>query len=330
MEIIHATRNLEDIAEIRMIKQFDAIVSLVDKSDFFMSIPSAEWTSHPIRVGDVIYIPGTEWGGFVNRVKIIDETVEVYGDLWREYLNKNLIIPPSGQAYLTLSGTPETVIPQLLSSHFGDLFVVESGDISNMTGSWRYHKIGRGIERSLKEAGGRLEIELSDGKPKLKAVAITDWSAEYEFNEDYGVVFSVDDDQSDAVNHIVALGKGELTNRRVLEAWLLPDGTITYDGSHPQRPTGINEVTKKLDYPNAEDDVQLKESIVKTFSEAKNGIVTEINLSQAQLVNVELGDKVGSRNRMAGIHAVQTITEKILKISDNGIPVIRYTTKEKK
>ncbi|NLZ56301.1 MAG: hypothetical protein GX900_06545 [Clostridiaceae bacterium] len=329
MEIIHANANLVDLAQVRTLKQFDAVASLVDKSNYYLALPGHEWQRLQIETGHVIYIPDSEWGGYVNRIKIVGDQVDIYGDLWRQRLNKNLLKPPSGQAYLTMTGAPETVIPALLGNHFGSLYSVVAGDIASMSVEARYSEIGRTIERSLRVAGGRLDITIGTaGQINLKAAEITDWSDAYEINEDYGVIFTFDVDLSGAINHVIALGSGELENRRVIEAWLLPNGEITYNASHPNRPTGVNETTYKLDYPNAEDDKQLQDGIVKAFTEAKNGIKTEINLSAAQLFDLEIGDLIASRNRLTGLYAKQTITEKILRVSAEGIPTVRYTSKE--
>ena len=323
-ELIHADEHFNDINSIRRIKTYDAVADLRAVSDYVLQMPAEEWLAYPVEIGHIIYMPDTEWGGYVTRVKTMGDTVEVGGALWRGLLRKNVISPPAGQAYRVVSGAAKTAITSLLGQHFGSLFSVVDGDAVSVSSQFRYQEIGAGIERMLADAGARLDITQRDPAVELSARRITDWSQTYEFSEDYGVLLTIERDITQDINHVVGLGSGELTERLVLEAWLLPDGTITYDGSAPGRPTGMDERTYKLDYPNAESEEELRDSIAEALLESRRVYKTQMDLTGAQIVDLQLGDIVASRDRLTGTYAKQTITKKIYRIAENGISTLRY------
>lgn len=326
MEIIHANENFEDINQIRSIRDFDAEISLYGNSDYKLTLPTRVYEKYPIEIDHIIYIPGTEFGGPVHRRVTSGSVVEIYGKTWRGLLNKNLIIPPEGEAYRVVSGNAQEVVTSLLGNHFGSLFTVLPSSVT-LSDQFRYEPIGDGLQRMLDKAGAKLIITQVDSGVNLEIKSITDLSDEIEFSEDYGVLIKIDDDRSKNINHIVALGRGELTDRLVMQAWLLPEGAITYDGSHPQRPTGESEYTKKVDYPNAEDENQLKEAIKKAFTESKATVKTEMDISKSAITG-DLGDIVSSRDRLTGLVVTQSIDKIVLKISDTGRIEMRYGVKE--
>jgi hypothetical protein len=326
MEIIHAGSDFKDINQFRMIRDFDLEIDPNGESDYKLTIPASVYKKYPIAIDDIIYIPNTEFGGPVNRRVTNPPTVEIYGKTWRGLLNKNLIIPPSGSAYKEVNGNAKTVIEDLLGDHFGTLFTVATSTVT-LVDKFRYDPIGDGIHRAVMKAGAKLVITQKESSVELSVVPAVDLSERVELNEDYGVLLKIDEDQSKNVNHIVALGKGELLNRTVMQAWLLPDGTITYNSSHASRPTGRDEHTYKLDYPNAEDDETLQKAIEKTFRESKKTVKTEIDLSAAKSIEADIGDIVSSRDRLTGITVTQSIAKKIVKVHDNGRVEIRYGVK---
>ncbi len=327
MEIIHADETFNDLRVINRINSFDCEINLNGKSDFELKLPSDVWEINKIELGHIIYVPGTEFGGFVNRIKTVNKEVHVFGKTWRGHLNKNLIVPPSGQAYKVVNGNAKVVLENLLGNYFGSLFEVADSTVT-LEDEFRYEEIGEGIEQAVSKVNARLQITQKVNSIELKVVNVIDWSDDYEFNEDYGVLISIDNDQSKSINHVVGLGKGELTNRLILEAWLLDDGTITYDSSNPNIPNDSETYTHKLDYPNAESEEKLKAAMVKIFNENKKSINTKIDFSGARLPNVELGDIVASRDRLTGIYAKQKIIKKIYKINNSGRVELRYDVKE--
>lgn len=327
MQIIHADKDFKDLREITMIKDFDSVLSDKELSDYRLILSKEEYLKSQIKIGEIIYLEGTEFGGYVDRIKSIGYTFEVYGKNWRGYLNKNLILPPPEQAYKEVDAKAKVVMEDILGDFFGDDFVVLDSTVI-IKDKYRYDEIGYALAESLRKVAARLEIKQVDDHVELKAVPITDWSEEYEFSEDYGVLLIIDKDESTKVNHIVALGKGELENRLVIEAFLLDDGTVIYNPNDPRVPQGKDRVTHKLDYPNAEGDDELKKKIAEMFGELRAKTVTEMDLSGVQLVNLELGDIVASRDRTTGVYVKQRISQKVFKMGANGIPKIEYKVEE--
>ncbi len=323
--LIHADSNGKELREIYIIQSFDAVATLDGISDWELKIPVMVFEEQAIEIGHQIYLEGTEWGGIVNRIKTSADSIEVGGLSWRGLLRKNLITPPDGQAYREIKGKASSVIRELISDHFGSLFniVADTEDIT-VSNKFRYQSIGEGIEETLQKHGARLEIVSTRDKVELRVKKIVDWSSQYELNEDYGAVLTIEYDESVLTNHIIALGRGELEERMVIEAWLLPDGTVTYDPRHSQRPRGFNEITYKLDYPNAESEEELKNKIIETFKERSRVNKAEIKLNDIRIINLNLGDIIATRDRLTGTYAKTSIAKKIYKISDNGLPSLRY------
>lgn len=323
MEIIHANHEFEDLQQLRKITSYDIVLSDSSDSDFLLIAPLKSFVVHPANIGDIIYCPNGEIGGVISRRIIEGERIDVYGKTWRGMLNKNLIYPTPGQAYRSVSGNAKTVIEGLLGNHFGTLFTVAPSSVT-LADQFRYEPIGDGIHRMVSKAGAKLVIRQKDSGVELSIVPREDLSESIELSEDYGALVKIDEDQSQNTNHVVALGQGELLDRRVIQAWLLPDGTITYDETHPQRPRGVDEHTHKLDYPNAEDDQTLIEAIRRVFSRQKASINTSIDLSNATEIEGDLGDIIATRERTTGIYVTQRISKKIIKVHDTGRVVIRY------
>ncbi len=327
MEIIHADNNFKDLRTINRINGFDCEINLDDKSDFELKIPTAVWEMNKIKQGHIIYVSGTEFGGFVNRVKTSENQVTIGGKTWRGYLNKNIILPPQESAYKEVNGNAKVVVKDLLGNYFGNLYTVADSYVT-LTDKFRYEGIGEGIEEAVLKAGARLKVIQKENSIELHVVEVTDWSDSVEFNEDYGVLITIDDDCTKNINHIVGLGKGELENRLVIQAWLLDDGTITYDPSHSAIPSDDKLFTYRLDYPNAESEEKLKQAIEKAFSKNKRSVNTKIDFSGAQIPNIELGDIVASRDRLTGVYAKQRIVKKIYKVNSSGREELRYDVKE--
>lgn len=326
MDIIHAGKDRKEIRIIRRIIDFDSVISLSGKSDYKLTIPSSVYKDNPINVGHYIYIDNTEFGGIVDRIVSLGERIEIYGKNWREYLNKNIIVPEKGKSHYEVYGNASEIIRDLIIDNFNNFIVEDSNIIVN--DSFRYEYIGEAVKKMLEKENSRLSIVYKNRNVILKPVKIIDWASKYEFNDDYGVLLKVDMDKSNFVNHIVALGKGELENRLVIEAWLLKDGSITYDSTYSDlKYTGVEKITYKLDYPNADGELEIKEKIVEKFKESKGKVKTEMDLSASNLINVDLGDKVSSRERLLNIRSIQIIDTKILKIKENGIAEIRYKVK---
>jgi len=285
---------------------------------FEVVISESAWASEPVRIGHMLYIPQTEWGGVVSLVKhsTSDKTVTLIGPTWRGLLYQRTIDPATGSAYKTITSVDANeAIRQAVGSKFGTMFSVANGSSGiSVSGSWRYDTIAAGLNRVLSDAGARLVV-LYDNvscKVKLSAERVVDQSETIEISQDYGVEFTSNLGAQQACNHCLALGSGELVERMVR--------SVYYSGGtfYTSKPAGWDDSktrTVVLDYPNAEDENDLIKSAVNRLRE----VIPAASLSVDQLMvglDVGLGDIVGVRDWVTGMVATAVISNKILTVAD--------------
>ena len=91
--MILATNDGQEICTV----DYDFDVDLGGTNDFQISLTYASWIED-IKIGDRIYTPGTEFGGIIKNISSATNTGNIFlkGFTWRGYLDKRIIIPPSG------------------------------------------------------------------------------------------------------------------------------------------------------------------------------------------------------------------------------------------
>lgn len=333
MELIHANKDFEDIRAIKAFRQFDAQlflkndsgISKGELSDYQLVISDKEWLGlsieRPIQKGDILYIPGTEWGGFVDRIRVNGRKVEVFGKNWREYLNKNIIVPPTGQRHYSFSGRTSDLISDLTLGYF-DVFEIPESAL-RIDHNFRYQYIGKGLEWAFAAHAYKLHIEQQSfdnqaNKVILSAKLINDYSDQYQFDADLGVYLVVDDDSSLAVNHLIGLGSGEGAGRMVIN-WHLVSGRWI-EGS---RPRSIDTVSQVIDYPSAMTEDDLRQTMHDVAKDVITTTNVRVDLGSLDIpIELDLGDVVSGKDELLGITKKVTITEKVLNWQD--IPKITY------
>jgi hypothetical protein len=317
-DILIASKDRLEIGYLNLSKNLDMELSDTAKdsagasknNDFDLTLNLNDWEKSGFGDEFLIYIPGTEFGGFAENRDIDTEvnTITFSGRTWRGMLSKKIIIPPAGLAYKTVSGECNSVIASVLGTELSPLFTV-STENSGLTVNYqfdRYTDMLTGFYKMLKSVDAKLKIvfDRQSMSVELSAVPIVDYSN----IEDYesGVNFSIAQTKNGA-NHVIALGSGDLTARTVIHRYLQADGTI----GTTQYYTGIEEIVETFDYPNAEDNDQLVKYADERFLEIMNKQSFRISTENTQ---AEIGDIIGGRERISGIVAKQPIVGKILKI----------------
>ena len=317
MELIHAKANIEEIQSLTEFDQYEAVSGLGFKyadNDFELQVEEAVWEKYPMIKGHYLYEVGTEWGGMVEDVNHVGTTVKVGGPTWRGMLARKIISPPAGQAYKAITAMEANqAIAALVGTSLGPLFAVSTAD-SGMTvsGSFRYTNLLAAIHSMLQQYGARLEIIFDGTQVVLSAVSSVDYT-DTELSQEYEAPLESSVAYGEAYNHVIALGRGELTEREVVELWRLDDGTIT---TTPQ-PAGANDKQFVLDYPNAESLEELTSSATDKLIESSPVESIGINLDEIE-IDFKLGDVVGGRDKVTGLTISKPITQKILKIDKNG------------
>jgi len=147
----------------------------------------------------------------------------------------------------------------------------------------------------------------------ISAVPVVDYSEEIELSQDSRINFAIRF-KKDIVNHLIVLGDGELTARKVLNLYLHPDGSIQKTPYY----TGIDEIAEVYEYTGSED---LETDGISHFKELIE--TNSLTMDIASLgIDVSIGDVVGSRDYITGLTAKKPLASVI--VTDNGKTSIEY------
>ena len=308
--------------EIGYIDPFIAIdFELGGNNDFEITLNLDDWSREFYDYGHLVYRPNTEYGGIIEDMEVNtkDNTIKLRGYTWRGLLTQKIIEPPSGEPYKTVNGEANSIIRDIVSDEFGDLFVVDDID-SGITLNYRFNRyvtVLEGLERMLKIVNHRLDIKFDNiaMQVKLQAVPIIDYSDEIEYSQDYQLDF-ITRDYRCGINHLICLGSGELENREVIHLYMHPNGSIS-DTKHY---TGLDERVAVFDYPNVETTEELIASGTEKLIELSNFKKLDMDIEN---IPAEIGDIVGGRERVTEMAMKEPITQKILRI-ERGIEQIQF------
>lgn len=320
MQFIIADEQKKDIGFVDKNTAIDIDIGSTD--DFTLSVSLSLYQAEKYKPGNYVYCIGTEYGGILDDPEIStgDHTVTFTGDTFRGMLKKKVIEPSPNQPYRIVSGELNTLINTLVNEHFGGIFTVS--DISTgVTVSnyqfYRYCTLYDGIVAMLSSVGYKLKIESKydddDLVIELSATPIVDYSDDVEFSQDSNIRFKIKQ-YTNKYNYMLALGKGELTEREVIYLhWV--DGLPVVVSSIPN-----GDDVKVYLYDNSGSEDLLADSISK-FKEINT--VDTYSMTIRDDVEIDIGDIVGGRDYVTGIVIAQPITKKIIKV-ENGSQSISY------
>lgn len=281
-----------------------------------------------IGYGTFVFVPGTEYGGRILELqrKTSEKAEEWYLDTWRRMLGQKIIVPPAGQAYRSASGDANDEIRKILGGMFGDLFVVPSAPAGiTVSGQYdRYTSVLDGLNKILLRSNAKLQIKAMQGEPNKKfyvqigAVPIADYSQDIEYSQDNKIDLTIRDCRR-GINHLICLGRGELTERMIRHLYVQEDGTI--GGTQYYFDTDCREVA--FDYPNAENEEELVKAGRERLQELMNYKKMEVSVNDLTL---DIGDIVAGRDRVSGMYLSKPIVSKILRVK-NGVESIRHEVK---
>ena len=253
-----------------------------------------------------------------------EQNIFVYGSTFRGILAKKIIEPARGEDYRTVSGELNEVLRELVEEcALSSLFSVPTVDTEVLVTFQfdRYCTLLDGIEKMLNREGYRLDIRYIknnvDAYVRLQAVPQVDYSGRKEFSQDGGLSFVATNDQG-GVNHLICLGKGELKDRIVKHLYVQKNGSI----GGQQYYTGIEENTETYDYSSAEEP-ELTEKGTERLKERMNSKKFEVDIEDDIEIDMQIGDIVGGRDYITGIHVKKPIVGKIYTCK-NGIENTEY------
>lgn len=276
------------------------------------------------------FCPGTEYGGIIRGVNPVtqDGIIKLTGPTWRGLLNQQPIHEEEND-YLYLNGDANRVLDGLIQKlDLTEVFVVSAQNSGIVFDNYEVPlqtMLLDGILDALDVMGARLDIKYITGEANgkgyvlLDAKKIVDYSDTIEISEDGNVKINILDYRG-GVNHLICLGKGDLTERDRVDLYVWPDGSIR----KTQYYTGIQRNAQYYENTNAEDLTKLEEESRKKIEELKNYKQLKISVSNLDL---ELGDIVGGRERITGITMKSPVVRKILTVSGKGRETIQYKLK---
>lgn len=272
----------------------------------------------------------TEYGGIVRGVNPVTEDgiIKLTGPTWRGLLDQQPIYEEENDYYV-LNGEANSELAKLISrTDIGGLFIVSTADsgieFSNYAVPLQSMLLS-GFMGALEKKDGRLDIKYKPGDANgvgcvlLEVKPVKDHSSEIEISEDGNVKINILDYRG-GVNHLICLGKGELTERDRVDLYAWPDGSI----QKTQYYMGIQRNCQYYENTNAEDVIELESEGRKKFEDLKNYKQLKISVSDLDL---ELGDIVGGRERITGITMASPVVRKILTVTGKGRETIQYKLK---
>ncbi len=320
MDLILATKDGNDICSLVYTK---SDFSIGNTNDFEITISLADWNSN-IKVGCRVYAPKSEIGGIIGGIKTdtATDTITLTGYTWRGLLKKKVISPPANEAYKKVSGDLNDILSQIIGNNFNDkIRAKQSKSGISITYQFdRYTDMLSGFSKMLLKKNYKLKIEYiqqeqgAAGFVEVSAVPIFDYSKKIELSQDSQVNF-ISEQVSNACNHLIALGKGELTDREVIHLYADRNGVV----SNVQTFFGIDEVCETYENVNSEN---LKEDALKEFDNRIAKSTFKMDIASLG-IDVDIGDIVGGRDYITGISAKKPLFEKIIT-TENGLTSIQY------
>lgn len=298
------------------------------ENDFEIGIPVSLYDSEIYEKGHYIYCDGTEYGGRIEGIKsdTSDGVVKIYGETFRGMLKDKVVEPPTGEAYLYVSGDLTNCLKALLGGQYTDVFKVSDTltgvSVSNYKVN-RYDYILNAMESLLEPKGYRLDISvINEEEAFFVELSAKLNEVDDEISQDYDLNFSIDK-KILKYNYMIALGSGQLEKRTVLYLHQKGDGTVEQVS---EIPNGDDIRVYKYDYSSSDstgNDTELIDSATKKFNEINESDSQTMTISDGSQIELELGSVVSGRDYVTGITIQEPVTKKILKVR-NGIPTISY------
>lgn len=309
MDLIYTNTRLEDVGVLKDYT-FDLAFGS-DENDFEVTIDSSK---HCCQSKCLLYIEGTEYGGIIDGLRVVtsDESLIYFGRTWHGVLDSKIFEPDAGADYLIVSGEANTVIRNLIDRiGLSELFEASTDDSGlNLTEYKmdRYISAYSGIKKMLASVSGKLNFTFRDGKVRVSAVPAVDYSKDEQFDSDQ---VEMDIKKTDnPINHLICLGKGELSERQVFHLYADSKGNVSENKMY----SGIDEVAKTYELSNVESPEELKTKGTEKLKEYWSSDTTKMNFDSEATV-YDVGDIVGAKEINTGILVKEKITKKIVTIN---------------
>ena len=321
MDLIYTNSSFEDMGVFHDYS-FDLAFGK-DENDFELTVDSQ---NHCCGAKSLVYIEGTEYGGIVDGIAVetSDNQIVYSGRTWHGILETKVIEPDAGESHYIVSGEANAVISSLIERlGLFELFEASKENSGLMIKDYqfaRYVDAYKGITDMLESVSGKMRIIFKNGKAIISAFPLVDYSESEQIDND-SIDFKVEKTYN-TVNHLICLGKGELTERLIVHLYSDENGNI----SENQFFFGIDEITKTYEQTNEEEREKLIESGTEKLKEYNSG--GKVDMDFDTVANIyDVGDIVGAKEIITGVFVKEKIIKKIVTI-EKGVAKIEYKVGE--
>lgn len=283
-----------------------------DENDFELTV---DMRLAPPR-GGMVYVDGTEWGGWVDEATVDTESgmVTCRGRTVHGVLAAKRIVPDAGTAQWSVSCPLGEAVSRVLD-RVGLLGRYEVGIVPSMSVSHSFDRFCdaySGLRDLLGSNGLKLTMACAEGRVVVGAEPISSIGGEV----DSDVIDFEITDVVRCVNHLVCGGTGEAEDRVVIDFYADASGAV----SKTQTLFGVDEITAFYDYTNANEEKLEEEGRAKLEDMQSAGGV-EVTVSDE--FEAAVGDVLVGRDNATGVEVAAEVVKKVLKLS-YGVPSISY------
>lgn len=272
-----------------------------------------ELSGVPVRVGPgaLVYVDGTEYGGVVDSDSpshtAAGDSISYAGRTWHGVLAGKVLCPPPGRSHYTASGEANAAIASMLAAcPVGEPFGVsgtDSGLTVPATRMPRYCTLYEALRRAMRAAGARLSITATQAGVELSAAPARDWGDAMEPGRASFAATRV----HRPVNHLVALGKGEMGARQVVHVYAGESGAV----SGTQSLFGIDERAEVYEL-SSEEGAELESKARAKLESMQRANTAEADVGPES--GMAVGDRVSVIAPAYGIKMSAEVTGMVLKV----------------
>lgn len=311
--------------------QYGRELGYIDKAegDFSIGIENSFALKIPIEYEIVqdyyVMIEGTEYGGIVDGLEIdtSQNYITISGRTWHGLLATQLIKPPAGNLYYTVSGDLNTILGQLIARLNLGFCMAASSSLSGITVSnYNFSRAASemdaytAIRKLLKSKGCKLHIEYdtSARRAVLSAVPQNDYTSDGLDGDK--VNFNIRTTRP--VNHLHCLGQGEGLDRVLIDLYANEKGQVS------KTQTIFGAQHREEAYENTSSDAEALETDgIKRLRELQANMNT-CGLVGADNGSYDIDDIVGGVSDKHNVSVITTVAEKRADVTSRGIT---YETK---
>lgn len=274
---------------------------------------------HCCKEGWFLYIENTEYGGIIDDIAVNSAkgVVTYLGRTWHGILNSKIIQPDNDADYLVVSGEANSVIATLINRIGVNSLFKAVADNSGITiTNYRMHRYISGydgIVKMLKSVNAKLNMKFNGSYIELSVKPIIDYSKDEQFDTDQ--IALIIKKKYNKLNHVICLGKGELSNREIIHIYADENGNIVEN----QVFTGLDEVETVYENVNVTGD-ELRKGGIDKIKAAWSSDELDFKFNNNE-ENYDIGDIVGGSEHITGTEVAREITKKIVNISNNTVTV---------